>query len=677
MKKIDLHLHTKQSITDSDFSFSLSSLIKYVTDKEIDCIAVTNHNLFDLSQFKEIQKALSIQVFPGIEIDLEKGHLLLISPNFNLEDFKLKCDKVQKEIDTPNKSLSIETFMNIFEDLNNYLLIPHYQKYPIINEYTLNQLKEYIHCGEVKNQKNFHICIKNTDMLVPVLFSDERISEDMNFSTMRQTYIDSEELKFNDIKHCLSDKNKVFLSKVDGHSLFQILDNGFSASTGLNIVLGERSSGKTFTLNQISKNFKNVKYIKQFSLVERNEDDEDKAFKNRIKTSKSLLTENYLKEFKEVLDDINKINLNNELGHLENYISTLKSFAEQNEKLDSYSKAYIYSEDIFQIKDLNSIETIIRSIILLLDTLEYKHIIEKYVEEKKLRELLSELILHFRELKLINIKKEYINSIIFSAKDKLILKTEIMPPSQCDFESTFIKSRKVQKFENIVIGLKNSKEIYREDLHGFKVIANVSELSNATDVQAQYGKKVSFYEIYKSYMHPYEYLTKLKEMQSIPESEFYKLFIKINYEILNQFGFNVSGGERSEFNLLNELSNSLSFDMLLIDEPESSFDNIFLNMNVNKMIKELSAKIPIFVITHNNNIGKSIKPDYLIFTKRFIDHGTVTYKVFGGFPTNTKLKSIDGDEIDNYSMLMDCLEGGTRTYNERKHDYEILRNPRK
>jgi ABC-type phosphate transport system ATPase subunit len=44
---------------------------------------------------------------------------------------------------------------------------------------------------------------------------------------------------------------------------------------------------------------------------------------------------------------------------------------------------------------------------------------------------------------------------------------------------------------------------------------------------------------------------------------------------LNRDGFEVSGGERSEFRLLQEIMVAQNYDVLLIDEPESSFDNFF------------------------------------------------------------------------------------------------------
>ena len=50
MKKIDLHIHTRKTISDSDFTFSINRLQQYVNEMNIDAIAITNHNLFDKEQ---------------------------------------------------------------------------------------------------------------------------------------------------------------------------------------------------------------------------------------------------------------------------------------------------------------------------------------------------------------------------------------------------------------------------------------------------------------------------------------------------------------------------------------------------------------------------------------------------------------------------------------------------
>lgn len=71
MKKIDFHIHTVSTIKDNDFVFDIKHLQSYVKEKKIDAIAITNHNLFDLNQFREIESALAgTLVFPGIELDV-------------------------------------------------------------------------------------------------------------------------------------------------------------------------------------------------------------------------------------------------------------------------------------------------------------------------------------------------------------------------------------------------------------------------------------------------------------------------------------------------------------------------------------------------------------------------------------------------------------------------------
>ena len=137
MKKIDLHIHTIPSISDSSFFFSLNSLKDYVEKLDIDCISITNHNLFDKSQFETICQELSIKVLPGIEIDIEGGHILLISENEDLEDFNLKCNRINSLIRTKDSYITYEQLLEIFPLLNKYLIIPHYEKKPNIKEETL------------------------------------------------------------------------------------------------------------------------------------------------------------------------------------------------------------------------------------------------------------------------------------------------------------------------------------------------------------------------------------------------------------------------------------------------------------------------------------------------------------------------------------------------------------
>ncbi|MCG7894843.1 MAG: hypothetical protein JAZ12_10355 [Candidatus Thiodiazotropha taylori] len=86
MKKIDLHFHTIPTICESSFEFSLDKLRDYIVSSEIDAIAITNHDLFDLDQFRQISSEISASVFPGIEINLESGHVLVVGDGPDLDD---------------------------------------------------------------------------------------------------------------------------------------------------------------------------------------------------------------------------------------------------------------------------------------------------------------------------------------------------------------------------------------------------------------------------------------------------------------------------------------------------------------------------------------------------------------------------------------------------------------
>jgi len=348
MKKIDLHIHTIATISDSDFIFSLDKLKEYIQVQNIDAIAITNHNTFNLAQFLEIYEALNIKVFPGIEINLECGHLLLISDNDELDSFNQKCSQVEDKITSADESISIGEMNEIFSELNNYLLIPHYDKKPSLKQDKIDQLSNHINSGEVTSVKKFIYHSKKDESLVPVIFSDSRLTDETLSLPTRQTYIDLQEITFIGIKSCLNDKNKVALSHEGGNNFFQATGDGLELSTGLNIILGERSSGKTYTLDKICKENDNVKYIKQFSLLQNNE----QKFNEQLATEESRVTENYLKNFKEVVDKVIDIDIDEYSRQVDAYITSLLKFASESERADIFSKTALFNESRYEISKL-------------------------------------------------------------------------------------------------------------------------------------------------------------------------------------------------------------------------------------------------------------------------------------------------------------------------------------
>lgn len=676
MKKIDLHIHTKASPhSDSVYEFSLSKLQEYVEKLSIDCIAITNHNLFDLEQFNQISEQLDITILPGIEIDIEKGHLLLISENTELDDFKSKCNQVETLIQSKSDYISVQQLKDIFTDLSRYLLIPHYDKDPILKPEIIEQLKSFITSGEVTSAKKFKYCINDTNSLVPVLFSDLRFPHQMTEFSPRQTFIDIDNTSLRAIKTCLMDKNKVYLHHSKGHRFFQIFEDGQKLSTGLNVILGERSSGKTYTLKTIYRLYKNVKHIKQFELLETDEEKDKKKFDELLTTKQSSVSEQFLKEFKEVVEDVVKIDRKENEKQIENYLNSLLKVAADEEKMDVYSKCTLFNESKFIETNNDTLKQLIEATELLIENTQYRTLIEKYISKKILHELAVELMMKYEEVQQKNLKARWINSLVTNIQKELQSATASEHVKDIDFYNFLLENEKLKKFENIATHIKREKVIEQKEVRRFKIVASTKRFTCAQELKNKSGiQQTAFSVAFPLYDFPIEFLEELKKMERIPETEFYKYFVDVSYKILNEHGAEVSGGERSEFNLLDKIQHAHHYDFLLIDEPESSFDNMFLKNEVNEQIRQISKTVPVIVVTHNNTVGASIKPDYILYTKKEIVNGKAIYKIFSGNPADTILKTVDGEEINNYNIMLNCLEAGDSAYVERKQSYENLKN---
>jgi len=675
MKKIDLHLHTKTSqYGDPVYDFSLSKLQEYVDKLSIDCIAVTNHNLFDLEQFNQLSEQLGITVLPGIEIDTEKGHLLLISENTELDDFDSKCRQVENLIHSKSDFISIQQIKDVFTDLRKYLLVPHYDKDPILRPEIIEQLKPHITSGEVSSAKKFKYCINNTSSLVPVLFSDLRFTPQMTKFSTRQTFIDIDDTSLRAIKTCLMDKNKVFLHHNEGHRFFPIFENGQKLSTGLNVILGERSSGKTYTLKTIARLHENVKHIKQFELLETDEEKDKKKFDELLTTKQSGVSEQFLKEFKEVVEDVVKIDRKENEKRIESYLNSLLKVAAEEEKKDVYSKCMLFNESKFIETNNETLKQLVESTELLIENTQHRTLIDKHISKKILQELAVDLMKKYEEVQQKNLKVRWINSLVVNIQKELQSSTDSEHVKDIDFYNILLEKEKLRKFENIANQIKKEKVIEQKDVRRFKIVASTRRYSGAQALKNKSGIQTAFSDAFALYDSPIAFLEELNKKQGIPATEFYKYFVDVSYKILNEHGAEVSGGERSEFNLLDKIQHAHHYDFLLIDEPESSFDNLFLKNEVNEQIRQISKTVPVIVVTHNNTVGASIKPDYILYTKKEIVNGKADYKIFSGNPADTILKTVNGEEINNYNIMLNCLEAGDSAYIERKQSYENLKN---
>lgn len=679
MKKLDLHIHTQKSVSDHTFELSIDKLKEYVTQMGIDGIAITNHNLFDKEQFFAIQNELKdiCVVLPGIEIDLgikSDGHILCITTQDDIDDFSQKCDKISDLIKEQNDFVKYDVFKSIFTDLGKYLWIPHYDKDPILDKEIIKDMGDNIKCGEVGSVKKFIYNQNNPECLIPVYFSDTRFTADLQKLPLRQTYFDIDEISVDTIKRSLLSRTHVSLTEEEGHSLFYVLPD-LKISTGLNVIVGGRSSGKTYTLNEIAQANDNVKYIKQFSLIEQDPETSAKIFADKIANKRNSFAEEYFDLFKEAVSSVKNISIKDDEAKIEQYITSLVKCAKETDRVDMFSKCALYNEESFPKRKLEGLEKLISATETLLGAREHRELIDKHIPYNSLVSLLHDLVRKYRQEKELSLKEKWVGDLVKDVKRALRTRSATTEISEVDFYECQLNRKKVQQFNKLASLVMQEEIISNQGIESFNVQAKKRAFKNAQELKDFSGRRnIRFSDIIDLYdKNPQEYLLALKEMDNIPDSDYYKYFAFIEYAVLNQYGFEVSGGERAEFNLLQEINDAYRYDLLLIDEPESSFDNIFLKEKVNHIIKELSKTMPVILVTHNNTVGASIKPDYLIHTKRIIDKD-IRHERYCGLPSNKNLISNSGELIKNIDVMMDCLEAGQATYDERRSDYELLKD---
>jgi hypothetical protein len=299
---------------------------------------------------------------------------------------------------------------------------------------------------------------------------------------------------------------------------------GQMLSTGLNVLLGARSTGKTHTLNEISKGISGCKYIPQFSLVQQEDANYERNFMSDIERRRSAIVDQHLAGLKPVIDDVSKVDLMGNDRKVFDYLATLLKSALEADRRDAYSNAALFNEVEFTIENTKTLHSLLEAVRHIIENREYRTVIEKHVELAALKRLARELI-------------DLLRTKHLDARKR----------TQVDLYSHAMDKRRIARFSEIIGFLKKDKIVFEETVSGFRVEAKRQPFTGAGEIKAISGKKLSFATAFGKYSRPFEYLHELMETEGLPSADYYKLFVKVSYRILNKHGHEVSGGERSEF----------------------------------------------------------------------------------------------------------------------------------
>jgi hypothetical protein len=479
----------------------------------------------------------------------------------------------------------------------------------------------------------------------------------------------------NTIKLALSDRSNVSLNQQNKVGHFDVNGENILASTRLNVIYGKRCSGKTYLLDNIYDLHKdNTKYIEQFELTEKSK---VKKFEEKIQKENIFRTNEYLNPLRTKVNQLLNINLSDFKTEVKDYTDKLVTMANNTYELDEYSKATLYNQGIFKHFETQEVINVISSIDNLLGSEYYQNELKDIIEPEKLKLALKKSVSNYEVLQRKNFIIKKSNESIELIREKLEKESIIPQVPLIDVKNVFSTYVDAVYFNETIKIIREDGEVLRRPLGKFQIVTykkkftNVTEAKNFANVTS--GCSDEFNEYYDK--QPYVYLAKLRDLE-ISSDLIYKMFFKTDHVVINENGIKLSGGQRSEYNLLQKLKDANNYDYVLIDEPEGSFDNLFLRDEIITKINEIAESSTVFIATHNNTVGVSLNPNNVLYTKVEHNDGNNEFSVFYGSFSEGTLRDSEGNEIESYTTIIESMEAGETSYNERNDKYVSLKNIR-
>ena len=273
--KVDFHCHTK-AIKNSESRLRNVEVDKFkeaIEKANVELLVITNHNSFDLIQYREFSKAVEehCRVWPGIELDVignsgTPGHLVLISNPDQVEEFSKIVELMIGDEDVNKFEIASSEVIRLFKDID-VVYSPHHLKSKPMTQQDIIDMQ-----NEIKN-KNRLVCepssvhgvgVLNLHGYKGVLGSDSlrswddyhnsklgslkfRITSFENFCKL----LDKDTKLMNDFI------NESFNKNILVHGSFDKKQHPFEIPiyNDTNIIYGDKGSGKSEILKSLNDHF--------------------------------------------------------------------------------------------------------------------------------------------------------------------------------------------------------------------------------------------------------------------------------------------------------------------------------------------------------------------------------------------------------------------------------------
>ena len=197
------------------------------------------------------------------------------------------------------------------------------------------------------------------------------------------------------------------------------------------------------------------------------------------------------------------------------------------------------------------------------------------------------------------------------------------------------------------------------------------KVSPVNRVQKTPQKEVArHFELISKHIFSQELFIKISDLIDIEGSDtiesIYDLLLFNRYFVVEDSEYQPSNGESSMILLHNELKKEK--DIYLIDEPEKSLGNDYINMVIVPLLKERAKQgKKVIIATHDANIAVRTLP----YSSTYRQHDLNNYYTYIGNPFTNNLicTTSDRDDLDWKEISMKTLEGGRDAFGERGKIY--------
>lgn len=360
---------------------------------------------------------------------------------------------------------------------------------------------------------------------------------------------------------------------------------------------------------------------------------------------------------------------------LDSFLDSVKKFAKETTKSKSQQKFNFFKEVNFEKQPTKLIE---ESLTKLKELIENNELWSLLKDSNKRRLV---FISTYNELRDIYIEKEKqnkikdeVNKILDSAKEILESNTGITRVRSCEL-SRIVKRQQIEnKITEFLQKVIVETDLRKENIHGYQVIVQLVPFESASQFQSEFSMNESVKE---DIINPYlssDYITflkKLKNKKFYNNSNLAEYFMHKEVKLLDSDGTPASGGQAVGFTLMMRLDEAKNKSIILIDEPEASLDNAYIQTELNQSLRNLSSASMVVVVTHNSTLGALLQPDYLVVTTKN-DNGEYTV-LTGEFSSHVVSDNSDLSE-NSYEKFVEAMESGIKSYKQKGEVYGSLKN---